>query len=173
VVAYFGAAVMCARAALSTSQPKADRHRKPSVERRFWVGMLCLFVFLGVNKQLDLQSLFTAVGRATAQAQDWYDERQQYQTAFVGAVGFASMLVLSMMLWRLQRSPGPVRLAIVGLAFTSAFVVIRAASFHHVDRLLGLTFLEMKWNWLIEFTGIAIVTTAAALYRGPGARTGK
>jgi hypothetical protein len=173
VVAYFGAAIMCARAALATPQPKNDRQRTPTMEPRFWVLTCCIFVFLGFNKQLDLQSLLTAIGRATALSQNWYDERRSYQAAFVVLVGVASIVVLSMALWHLRRSPGSVRLAIVGLAFTCAFVVARAASFHHVDQLLGLTFIGMKWNWLIEFTGIAIVTTAAALYRRPGARTAK
>jgi len=36
-------------------------------------------------------------------------------------------------------------------------VLIRAASFHHIDRFIGDRILGLKWNWILEMGGISIV----------------
>ena len=41
------------------------------------------------------------------------------------------------------------------------FVVIRAASFHHVDALLASRLGGLKWNWILELGGILIVAVGA------------
>ena len=45
-------------------------------------------------------------------------------------------------------------IAIVGTSMVLAFVVMRAASFHHVDRLLSSALLGVRFNWVFEITGI-------------------
>jgi hypothetical protein len=39
--------------------------------------------------------------------------------------------------------------------------LIRAASFHHVDRLIGRTVLGFRWNWILEMGGIGLVLLAS------------
>jgi hypothetical protein len=34
---------------------------------------------------------------------------------------------------------------------------IRAASFHHVDRFIGQKILGLRWNWVLEMSGISLV----------------
>jgi hypothetical protein len=41
-------------------------------------------------------------------------------------------------------------------------VVVRAASFHHVDPWLNQNILRRRWNLVIELTGIATITAGAA-----------
>jgi hypothetical protein len=36
------------------------------------------------------------------------------------------------------------------------FVVIRAASFHHIDRFIGQSVLGLRWNWVLEMGGISV-----------------
>jgi hypothetical protein len=118
-----------------------------------------------LNKQLDLQSLLTSIARSLAKAQGWYDERRFYQVAFVAVVGSFGFSAAMCSLWCLRRSSGFVRLALLGLFFTLTFIVMRAASFHHVDMWLAASFLGMKWVWLVELAGISLVAIAAALAR--------
>jgi hypothetical protein len=42
-----------------------------------------------------------------------------------------------------------------------AFVVIRASSFHHVDVLLASTLGGLRWNWILELSGIMVVGVSA------------
>ena len=41
------------------------------------------------------------------------------------------------------------------------YVVIRTASFHYVDRLIGEKFLGLRLNWILEMGGIGVVLVAS------------
>src|SRR5512145_1767020 len=42
----------------------------------FWCACGVFLTALGINKQLDLQSLFTEMGRQVAKAQGWIEQRR-------------------------------------------------------------------------------------------------
>jgi hypothetical protein len=52
-----------------------------SNERRAWLAISALFLALGINKQLDLQSALTEAGRVLAHYQGWFEQRQLVQLA--------------------------------------------------------------------------------------------
>ena len=61
--------------------------------------------------------------------------------------------------------------ALLGIGFVCAFVLIRAASFHDVDGLIGSWAMGIKVNWLLELPGPILVALVAARRRrvvGPG-----
>jgi hypothetical protein len=164
VAAYFIAAVLCgcatARAGLTP-----DHLASPGfTERQFWLAMTVIFLCLGINKQLDLQSLLTEIGRAAARSEGWYKDRRAYQVAFIEGFVAVATICVAVLFWIFRRSRPAVKLALWGLVFTIAFVVLRAASFHHVDRFLKAGVLGWRWNWIIELSGITIVATAALTY---------
>src|SRR3954452_14044830 len=84
VVGYFGAALLAYRAL------RLHQAAPPSKDRRllmgFWAVVLCAMVLLGVNKQLDLQTWLTEIGRDLARSEGWYQRRQVFQVAFIGAI---------------------------------------------------------------------------------------
>ena len=55
-------------------------------ERRAWRCISALFLALGINKQLDLQTALTETGRVLAHYQGWYAQRQLVQLAFIALV---------------------------------------------------------------------------------------
>ena len=55
-------------------------------ERRAWRSISALFLALGVNKQLDLQTALTEAGRVLAHTQGWYAQREFVQLAFIALV---------------------------------------------------------------------------------------
>ena len=130
-------------------------------ERRFWVIAAGLLLLLAINKQLDLQSLLTMVARCHAQLSGWYDVRRGVQEAFIYLVAAGAVVTMGLMTLLLRGILGRVWLALVGLGFVCAFVVIRAASFHHVDVFLGSTAAGMKLNWLLELPGPILVALVA------------
>lgn len=130
-------------------------------ETLVWSIFAILFVALGINKQLDLQSAFTEIGRVIASAQGWYDQRWIVQVYFVGLVTGCAATAAVGLLVLLRRAPAPALLALLGTAFVLTFVVVRAASFHHVDVLIGRKILGLRWNWILEIGGIMIVLLAA------------
>lgn len=45
-------------------------------EQKLWLLIALMFIFLGINKQLDLQSALTEAGRILAIKQGWYAARR-------------------------------------------------------------------------------------------------
>ena len=91
--------------------------------------------------------------------QGWYDDRRRYQFAFVVAIASGGVLGVGAMAWVWRRVLDRVWIAALGLGWMTSFVVIRAASFHHVETFLrGLT---EAGNMAFEISGIAIVAAGA------------
>jgi hypothetical protein len=129
-------------------------------EVRVWRAISLMFVALGINKQLDLQTAVTEVGRIIALSQGWYGERQIVQVWFIIGVAMVCTLIALVLLVFIRNSPAPTWLALLGTTIVLAFVLIRAASFHHIDRFIGDRIAGLKWNWVLEMGGINIVIIA-------------
>lgn len=155
VFAYFAVAVLCLRCARQASVP-VRRH----TEVVFWCGLATLLMLLGVNKQLDLQTWLTLTGRRIAVAQGWYEHRRIVQLffgLFVGLAAFGGFVFM----WRLVRRSRELWLPLAGLVLLLAFVIVRAASFHHIDTLINLRFGGVRMNWVLELGAIAVIGLGA------------
>lgn len=126
-----------------------------------WLFLAIVFFFLGINKQIDLQSLVTQVGKTLALEQGWYDQRRIAQAILIGLVLVAGVASLLMLGWLVRGELSDFRLPLAGLTFVVVFVVIRAASFHNFDELLDFKLCGARMNWIMELTGIGIVTAGA------------
>jgi len=129
--------------------------------RWFWRLLALGFLVLGVNKQLDLQSLVTVIGRRLAIEQGWYDARQEVQTTFVIGVAASGLAVLAGTAWIFRAAALRRPLALFGMVFLLTFIVIRAASFHHFDRFIGSELFGLRWNGILELGGIGCVFASA------------
>jgi hypothetical protein len=158
VVAYFAATLACFRLRSRFSSDADSVRRK---ERCFWGGMTASLLFLCINKQLDLQSAMTEFLRTCAKREGWYEIRYKFQVAFIAAMA-VSLPVCSLALLLVARKlPISSKFAGLGLIIIAVFVLVRAASFHHIDRLLGARVLHFKLNWILELGGISIVLVGA------------
>ena len=134
--------------------------------RTFWAVIAGLMLFLGLNKQLDLQTALTQAGRCLAHAQGWYDQRRVVQAAFILGLLAASVMALLLARRMLRGSLRGNRLALIGLTVLTAFVMVRAVGFHHVDALIGRREFGVSTNYLFENAGLLLIAlNAAALLR--------
>jgi hypothetical protein len=171
VCAYLAAAALSGRAAYSTVA-RASSHERITGQRTltvFWSGTALVMVALAINKQLDLQSLLTQFGRDLARTQGWYAHRQKVQSAFVFLTALAAVAATACLAFMLRGVLRRVAGAVIGLGWLGCFVVIRAASFHHIDQLLGLG--PIKPNWFFELGGIALVALSALRFSSRDAPT--
>jgi heme/copper-type cytochrome/quinol oxidase subunit 3 len=165
-VAYLVGAVACAWA--------SRRERRAGTGgAATWLVLAALMAALGVNKQLDLQTAFTAAGRRLAKAQGWYEQRRAYQAAFIAVVAGAGLLALAVLGWFTRRHWRRQGFALLGVVLLVVFVVIRASSFHRVDQMLGARLGTLRLNHVLELGGIACVGLGALLgaIGVPGSRT--
>jgi hypothetical protein len=148
-------------AALLVSPQRLGRIPAPARERALWLALAIVLLLLGINKQLDLQTALTEMARLIAYEQGWYQDRRGVQLAFIVVVALVGVWLVYAVR-RLADGCGPhMRAVLAGAVLLACFVTIRAASFHHIDRLLGTHLLGFKLNWIFELGGIAFVTTGA------------
>lgn len=126
-------------------------------ERSFWLLICLMLVALGINKQLDLLTALTKIGRVLAFKQGWYGDRQIVQTWLVIGVAAVCASIAVGLLWLAHKTAYSTQLALLGTVIVLAFVLIRAVSLHDIDRFIGERVLGFKWNWILEMGGVSIV----------------
>ena len=128
-----------------------------------WFGLSILLLVLGINKQLDLQTLVISLGRAISKENGWYGIRREVQAAFVILAALFGSLLFFGLLWRLRKCWRQYWLILSGLLFIVLFVLIRAASFNHVDYLLSKWRVigPFKMKYVAELGGIMLVGAGA------------
>jgi hypothetical protein len=153
VVAYFFTAYLCWRA--------GSRAVGSKKVRSFWMGVTALLVFLGFNKQLDLQTALTFIGKDMAKSEGWYERRRLVQAFFVLFIAFGGLAATTWLFWTFRRELKWIWQALAGVGFLLSFIVIRAASFHHIDLFLKSGPAGVRMNWILELGGIAAIAWPA------------
>lgn len=136
--------------------------RRSGVQTSFWFALVLLLVVLGINKQLDLQGWFGQTGRDMALAQGWYQQRRTVQGAFIAAlcVGAVAVVVGARRYWGALWHE--YRAAFVGVCLLLVFIIIRAATFHHVDLLFRIDVGATTLGRALEIVGVVVVAAACA-----------
>lgn len=152
VAAYALATVLCLRAA----------RRRAGREAVFWTLAAVLMLALGLNAQLDLQTLLTAAGRCVARAEGWYRERAGVQMRFAAGVAALALLVTVAAAVTMRRHLSRLWPAMLGLVAVLTYVAMRAASFHHLDRIFYRPLVAgIAANPLLEIAGALLIAANA------------
>lgn len=153
VAFYFITAFFCLQAGRSAGDS----------EGRWWSAIASVMFALGINKELDLQSALTELGRIIVRDGQYYEQRAYLQIGFISLL-CATLLIGSLVaLYRARTRSAALKLALAGLFLLGSFIVIRAASFHHIDRWLRTYQLGLKLNWMLELGSISIILLSAML----------
>lgn len=127
-----------------------------------WRGFAIVLLLLGINKQLDLQTAITEVGRMTARELGLMSVRRTLQVYFIVIILLIGLWILRSVMLLARGSLRRLWPALVGTVFILVFVAIRALSFHHIDYLLGGNLGGFRLNWALELGGIALIIFGAA-----------
>lgn len=129
---------------------------------RFWWALFLVMMALGINKQLDLQSWLTEIGRDAAKEYGWYGRRGVVQVLFIAGLACSALLMHVWLARHVAQLGKHARRASVGLLVLVLFVLVRATSFHHVDEWLGFSLDGLSINEILELGGISVIAWAAA-----------
>jgi hypothetical protein len=160
VAAYFAGALAAFAASRSASR----------IEARFWVGVSLLLILLGFNKELDLQSLLTEFGRTLTRAIGIYEQRRLLQGLFLLLLGGAATFGILRLTRMLRRSSVPAKTAAAGIVMLFTFILLRAASFHHIDEWVTVDVRGLRSGWWLELVGIVVIALAALAHRSESSR---
>lgn len=155
VVAYGVAFVLCVAAF------RRARRDRPGRAAPLWLALAAMMLALGINKQLDLQTWFGEVARDLVRDRGLYGQRRTFQAIFIATAAAAGLGALGTCGVLAARRRWPLA-PVAGAAFLVSYVVIRAASFHHVDQIISLGIPGARLSSAIELAGIAVIGTGAA-----------
>lgn len=136
---------------------KVNASKKFGGNYLFWHYLAIFLLVLGVNKQLDLQSWFTESLKDAAQNHNWYENRRSVQVGFIVALGIGMLMTLIAFRLFLANTWRNYKLAWIGVILLCTFILIRAASFHHVDILINKEVLGLKLNVILEIGAIILI----------------
>lgn len=156
VVTYFVVALICLKAALISKNDKSTK--------TFWNFITIFLIFLGINKQLDLQTLLTTTGRYLAHTHGWYQDRRFVQIAFIIFLGSISITGLIYLFRKYKNTTIEIKFVLFGCIILFAFILIRASSFHHMDIFIQIKVMGMKMNWILELGGLTVIGVSAHKY---------
>lgn len=158
--AYFVVAALCCRAARREWRSDADGSHRGWLA--FWPILCVAMIALGLNKQFDLQTDLTVLGRQIARSGGWYQHRREFQILLIAVLSVGAAGILASFAWLNRQEWQRHRLAMVGTVYLLTFILIRAASFHHVDTILFHLPVGMAWiNTFLEAGGQVLIGIAA------------
>lgn len=159
VLMYF---IACCRTGYQAKVTKANKE-----SGFFWLGLTVLLLVLGLNKQLDLQTYLTDWLRDAAKAHGWYEQRRGYQLLFIMIMGLAIPILLISLRMFLYRSWQNYKITWFGIVLLLIFVLVRAASFHHVDMVFYQAIGSLRYYQALEILAIMVIIVGSFIYRQP------
>jgi predicted outer membrane lipoprotein len=160
VVAYLLTAILAVISALKVD--KINTHKQKYYTNQFiWWLIALILLFLGINKQLDLQSWLTVTGKNLVIKEGWYESRRIVQGIFIVTFSIFVLAFMITITWLMKNNRSNARWGLIGLSLLSSFVIIRAASFHHVDKLISFAPSGIRFNWILELGGILAIAISA------------
>jgi hypothetical protein len=132
----------------------------------WWVAAGVLMLAIGLNKELDLQTLIGEWGKQMALEQGWYPERRSVQRLFALLFGAALLAGLGAAAFLLRHVLDRIVPALTGIALVFVYIGGRAALFLVLRDGPGAGLLSIIWP--LELVGIALMAWSAWRAAQPG-----
>ena len=147
--------------AMGCSYKRYNSLKKSTEVPQFWFYLSICLLFLGVNKQLDLQTWLTLAIRDNAVAHGWYSNRRVVQAVFVVFLGLGMLITLLSLRTFLAKSWHLYKFTWLGILLLCTFILMRVASFHHFDVFINTHFLGLRINVILEIGALLLIIIGA------------
>jgi hypothetical protein len=129
-----------------------------------WFAMGALMLFFSFNKQLDLQTLISDVGRWIATSLGLMEQRHLFKIFFM----LAMVLCIVLTIWYLRKTVlvffRQFKLTVVGLAGFIIFIILRASSFHLFSDGFNLFLTNVYFFSILELNSLLIILFSTINY---------
>ncbi len=133
-------------------------------DKVFWHSICAIILFLSINKQLDIQMLFTDIARTAAKEYQVYAIRKPFQIriiSFFASMGISFFIPLMILLRRCHKS---IFLATGGVFCLFTFLCLRLVSHHKVEAVFSHSVGIFTYFDFLELLGIFLVSSSAVWY---------
>ena len=124
---------------------------------RLWIFISGGLLFLGINKQLDLQTIISDIGRWIATELSLMEQRHIFKIVFM-------LLLLIIGLWFLFRFKAKIikmfhkeKFTVLGLALLMAFIFLRATSFHILSDEVNEILNSFRFFLIFELMALMVI----------------
>lgn len=149
VLLYFIAALRCIF--------KAKASKQFGGNYQFWLYLAAFLFLLGINKQLDLQSLLAEMAHDNAKTHGWYENRKSVQIAFIALLAVGMLITLLSFRIFLANAWRNYKVTWFGLILLSIFILVRAISFQHFDMFINRSLYGININEVLEISAILLI----------------
>lgn len=143
---------------------KATESKKFGGNYQFWLYLAALLLFLGINKQLDLQTWFEQTMKALAEERGWYEHKALLQKIFITILGFGMLTILISFRLYLANTWRNYKLTWIGTALLCLFILVRAAAFNRLGFLGSHDILGFDITEILEVLAILLVILGTFLH---------
>ncbi len=122
----------------------------------FWKLLSIILFVLGLNKQLDLQSLFLQFNRFAMEAAGLAKYADVFRLWLTWGIVSMLMVITVIFAYTVRDAMGTNKSALCGAVMILVYIVLRAVTFQNIP---GMTLLEKisPWTWVIEVTGLVLI----------------
>lgn len=128
---------------------------------RAWICLGAFLTALGLNKQIDLQTLVIELGRYVTFREHLFAYRLELYVIFFLGFMLAIMAFIAVVMLRfsteLRTFARQFPLAIGGCSLICAYIIIRATSIDNVDLMLRFNLAQIPFLWLLEAGGLLLI----------------
>lgn len=158
VFSYYLVAAICLLKVTSMKLPPGGKYRQ------FW-GFICFaLIIMGLIKQFNLLSAVTETGRIIVVSCGWMEHHRIIQAWTMVLICFTGLIVTGILYRRLSQSFSiREKMAVIGLAYLTLFVVLRAVSLHQFGTVLSYEIRGARVNWIAELFGIYCICLSVFL----------
>lgn len=167
-ILYFAAAAAVWYRASNLGRPVNKHDMVAGADSNFaivWRAGAILLLALAANKQLDLQSLVTGVGRCMALSQGWFWARDGVQVGFAAIVAFGVVGAGIFIARRFRGELEDAKLAVLGFILLAFFVLLRTFSFHGATALFDIRIGVISLNWMLETSALGLIIIGALQHK--------
>ena len=152
VCAYLSTAALCWRAAKNDLQ-----------SREMWARFAIVLAVLGLNKQLDLQTLFINSVRSLTHDPGWYTDRSPVKRLCIHVLTSVSFWGTGWMFWQKRNQWRAVGFVCAGSAMLIAYISLRASPLPHAGQLpVRSTSGAQLGQSILELTGLLFIALGAS-----------
>lgn len=126
-----------------------------------WYCLAAFLLFLGVNKQLDLQSWFMQSMKGQAIDHRWYAHRRSAQLAFIMFLGVGLLIALISLRFFLAKSWRSYKITWLGIMLLCLFILLRAATFEHFNSYINREIFSTTSYALLEIGALLLIILGA------------
>lgn len=127
---------------------------------RFWFMVGLFLLLMGINKQLDLQTLLIGTAKVFSLNYGFYQYRHRLVVGFIVALLIWGAVSQAWLYTSMKRLHTPERRALLGLGILFVFIAARVAYFQHVA-VFHDTVLAQRFYWFMEIAAIVCIASAA------------